>query len=174
MRVMAWLMRPRDVPPKGRLEWPPGLRTVSSRSGVALFHQLHRGDVRPGCTVGIAAFDGAAALVQDKFQLYASALQGLSNGFGAQIQRLFIVAEGQVHRAAQALTVGEEIFRRLQTAEDLIFDIQRAPSPNVALGNGTGEGWIGPVVLRALHHRHHILMGHEQTRPQAWVAARAA
>ena len=30
--VMAWLMRPRDVPPKGRLEWPPGLRTVSSRS----------------------------------------------------------------------------------------------------------------------------------------------
>ena len=138
---------------------------------VALFHQVHGREVRVRRAVGGAVFDFAAALVQHELQRHAPALQRFRQGPGAQVQCLLVVAEGQVHRPGKGLAVGEQVLRRLQAAEHLVFDVQGAPAPDVAVGNGAGKGRMGPVVLRALHHRHHILVGHEQAGPQGSVVS---
>ena len=159
----------------GAAEGPAGVSSPALHGQlqvrVALFHEVHGREVRVRRAVGGAVFDLAAALVQHELQRHAPALQGLRQGPGAQVQRLLVVAEGEIHRPGKGPAVGEQVLRRLQTAEHLVFDVQSAPAPDVAAGNGAGEGRVGPVVLCALHHRHHVLVGHEQARPQGWVAA---
>ena len=89
----------------------------------------------------------------------------------AGVERFLIVAEGEVGRAPEGPAAGEQILRGLEHAEDLLLDIQRAAAPDVAVRHRAGEGGIGPVLLRALDHRHHVLMGHIQAGAQRFVAA---
>ena len=89
----------------------------------------------------------------------------------AGVERLLIVTEGEVGRAPEGPAAGEQILRSLEHAEDLLLDIQRAAAPDVAVRHRAGEGGIGPVLLRALDHRHHVLMGHVKAGAQRFVAA---
>ena len=89
----------------------------------------------------------------------------------AGVERLLIVTEGEVGGAPKGAAVGQQVFRSLEHAEDLIFDVERAAAPNEAVRHRAGEGGIGPVLLRALDHRHHILMGHVKAGAQRFVAA---
>ena len=89
----------------------------------------------------------------------------------AGVERFLIVAEGEVGRAPEGPAAGEQILRSLEHTEDLLLDIQRAAAPDVAVRHRAGEGGIGPVLLRALDHRHHVLMGHIQAGTQRFVAA---
>ena len=89
----------------------------------------------------------------------------------AGVERFLIVAEGEVGRAPEGPAAGEQILRGFEHAEDLLLDIQRAAAPDVAVHHRAGEGGIGPVLLRALDHRHHVLMGHIQAGTQRFVAA---
>ena len=89
----------------------------------------------------------------------------------AGVERFLIVTEGEVGRAPEGPAAGEQILRSLEHAEDLLLDIQRAAAPDVAVRHRAGEGGIGPVLLRALDHRHHVLMGHVKAGTQRFVAA---
>ena len=89
----------------------------------------------------------------------------------AGVERFLIITEGEVGRAPEGPAAGEQILRGLEHAEDLLLDIQRAAAPDVAVRHRAGEGGIGPVLLRALDHRHHVLMGHVKAGAQRFVAA---
>ena len=127
------------------------------------------GDVRSA--EGRAGLDLAAALVQRKFQSHPLGLEIVGDGLGPQVQGLLVIAEGQIGRAGKGLAVCQQILRCFQNAEHLVFDVQRAPAPDIAVRHRAGKSGIGPVLLRALHHRHHVLVGHVQAGPQAGIGA---
>ena len=67
--------------------------------------------------------------------------------------------------------MGEQIFRGLQHAEDLLFDVKRAAPPNVAVRDVAGKGGMRPVLLCALNNGNDILMRHVEAGAQRSVAA---
>ena len=127
------------------------------------------GDVRGA--EGRTGLDLAAALVQRKFQRYTLGLEMVGDGLGPQVQGLLVIAESQIGRAGKGLAVCQQILRRLQDAEHLVFDVQRPPAPDITVRHRAGKGGVRPVLLRTLHHRHHVLVGHVQAGPQAGIGA---
>ena len=129
---------------------------------VAFFHQVDGGDLHAGSPVDHAVVDAGPAFIQDEGQPGAMGLQQVGDGFCAFAPGLFVLSEGQDDGPRRPLSAGEQVFRRLQLAEDHLLDVQGAPAPDVALLHRAGKSGPGPVPFGALHHGDHVLMGHEQ------------
>lgn len=75
---------------------------------------------------------------------------------------------------AKDLPRGEQIFRGLQHAEDLLFDVKRAAAPDIAVRDVAGKGGMRPVLLCALNNGNDVLMRHveaggaEKHRCRGW------
>ena len=67
--------------------------------------------------------------------------------------------------------MGEQIFRGLQHAEDLLFDVERAAAPDIAVRDVAGKGGMRPVLLCALNNGNDVLMRHVEAGAQRSVAA---
>ena len=139
--------------------------------GVALFRQMNPTGHNARCAVNDAVFNIAAALIQQELQLHAPAFQQLGHGQRASVEGLLVLTEGQVHIPRRTPALAQQIFRRLQLGKDLVLDVQRATAPDIALGDGAGEGRIAPVPFRTGLHAHHVHMGHEKHRLQTLIAA---
>ena len=144
---------------------------TDSQIGVALFRQVNATGFDAGRTENSPVLNIAAALIQQELQLHAPAFQKLCHGQGAGVEGLLILTEGQVYIPCRTPALAQQILRRLQFGKDLVLDVQRAPAPDIALGNGAGEGRIGPVAFRAGLHAHHVHMGHEEDGLLALVTA---
>ena len=144
---------------------------TDSQIGIALFRQVNAADFDAGRTENGPILNIAAALIQQELQLHAPAFQQLGHGQGAGVEGLLVLAEGQVHIPRRAPALAQQVLCRLQLGKDLVLDVQRAPAPDVALGNGAGEGRISPVPFGAGLHTHHVHMGHEEHRLQILIAA---
>ena len=140
--------------------------------GIAFLHQLDQADGEAGGPEAGAVFQFAAALIQNEFQPDTPAFQGFGNIERSEIQSFLIITEGKIGCAAKAFSVGEQVFRCFQNAENHLFNIQRAASPDVSVLHSTGESVIGPVLLRAGDDRDHILMRHVQTGEKRGIRTR--
>ena len=67
--------------------------------------------------------------------------------------------------------MGEQIFRGLQHAEDLLFDVKRAAAPDIAVRDVAGKGGMRPVLLCALNNGNDVLMRHVEAGAQRSIAA---
>src|SRR5438477_13100762 len=90
---------------------------------------------------------------------------------GGGASSFFRVSETEDHRAARLHAALEQRLHGLEQAEYGTLVVERAASPDVAVGDVSGKRAVPPILLGSRLDRHNVLMAHQKHWRERRIAA---